>query len=107
NLRLDTTLPGMALNSGLCTIESIPDGGGGYLPGDPLTLRTYTLPESVLNGLQNLGLPVTAGGLVELANRGLAGLYTGGASLSDITMAADAINKAFDGCKFMVPCGSN
>jgi len=39
------------------------------------------------------------GRVLELANRALAVLPTGGASLSDINAAVDAINRGFDECR--------
>ena len=49
-------------------------------------------------------LGTTVQGLIELANRAVAGMATGGATLSDINGALDAINSAFDECHFVVPC---
>ena len=50
------------------------------------------------------GLHKTVNGLLELANRGLAGQSTGAASLSNINAAVDAINRGFDGCRFLICC---
>jgi hypothetical protein len=63
-----------------------------------------SIPESVICALVNLGLDVNVGGLLELANRALAGEPTGGASIGDINMAVDAINRGFDGCRFLEEC---
>ena len=54
-------------------------------------------------------MPITVKGPLELANRGLAGQAIGGTSsiLSDINKAVDAINRGFDGCRFLVCCGAD
>jgi hypothetical protein len=56
-----------------------------------------TFPSSVITYLTNAA-NVTVGGLLELANRALAGEAVG-VSLTDINDAVDAINNRFDGCK--------
>jgi hypothetical protein len=66
--------------------------------------QTFTIPSSVLTALTNLGLPRTVNGLLELANRALAGQPTGGATFSDINAAVDAINTGFDECRTLVNC---
>ncbi|MGH9847505.1 MAG: hypothetical protein ACREEM_53105, partial [Blastocatellia bacterium] len=72
-------------------------------PNDPG--QTFTIPDSVTCALKNLGLPQTVGGLLELANRALAGdANLGGASIANINDAVDAINRGFDGCRFLVSC---
>jgi hypothetical protein len=48
----------------------------------------------------------TVAGLLELANRGLAGLLSDGPSLSEIHQAVEAINAGFDGCSTLVTCGT-
>jgi hypothetical protein len=78
-----------------------PDGD----PNTPDHLLTVTIPASVLQALTSLGLDWTVGGLLELANRALAGdPQLGGASLSDINSAVDAINVGFDECRVVVDC---
>jgi len=70
----------------------------------------FTIPNSVLAALSDPGLAindVTVRGLLELANRGLAGLPTGGASLPDVNAAVDANNRGFDGCRVPVDCGAH
>src|SRR5262249_36016338 len=68
---------------------------------------TKTIKSSVLTALTSLSLPSTVSGLLELANRALAGQATGGASASDITDALDSINSGFDECKSLLStCGS-
>jgi hypothetical protein len=66
---------------------------------------THYIPVSVLSALDSLGLPETVGGLLELANRALAGWNTAGASLASINYAVDAINTGFDECRFLIYCG--
>ncbi|MCX7993888.1 MAG: HYR domain-containing protein, partial [Fimbriimonadales bacterium] len=113
NVRLNAMLlsnfGNMPICRTICTRAVLPGPDGLFgTPDDypdPMALpRCVTLPPSVLTALDNLGLPRTVGGLLELANRALAGHPTGGASLSDINSAVDALNRAFDGCKLMVEC---
>jgi hypothetical protein len=68
------------------------------------TFQVVEISQSVLNALSNLSLPNTVGGLLELANRALGGGATGGASLSEINGAVDAINVGFDECRYVVGC---
>jgi len=97
NMRSDTTLGAFGLSPGtFCTQNG-----------------TFTIPASVMTALTSLGLGQTVGtegspgtGLLELANRGLGGLSTGGASLTLINDAVNAINVAFDKCSCIVWCGS-
>jgi hypothetical protein len=72
NTRLDPTLLGLALPS------------------------CVSIPTSVLTALDNCGYNRTVAGLLNLANRGLAGQSTCSASLSDINNAIDSINNKFD-----------
>jgi hypothetical protein len=78
-----------------------PDGALGT-SDDPLI--TVNIPLSVTTALSVLGLPHTVSGLLELANRGLAGETTGGASLGDVNAAVNAINVGFGGCRFLLSC---
>ena len=68
NTRLDPTLPGLVLPS------------------------CVSVRPSVLTALNNCGYSQTVGGLLNLANKALAGQSTCGASLSDINNAIDSIN---------------
>ena len=43
-------------------------------------------------------------GLLDLANRALAGLQTGSVKVSDINNAVDTINTGFDECRMLVTC---
>jgi peptide methionine sulfoxide reductase MsrA len=59
--------------------------------------QVYTLPASVLN---YLGANNTVADLYDLANRALAGTYTGTSpSLGQIASAIDQLNNAFDNCR--------
>jgi hypothetical protein len=87
------------------TDDDVPDPGPDGLPdtGDE-DVFTVLISPSVISALGNLGLPTTVSGLLELANRALAGLATGGANLSAINGAVDAINRGFDECRLLVSC---
>jgi hypothetical protein len=124
NARLDPSLGTLILTNALtinqfCTVGALPGpdnkiGTADDLPdfkgpdgiqfsGDEIT--SHTIPMSVVNTLladPTLGNSVA--GLIELANRALAGQSTGSASLGDIHLAVSAINEAFDECRFLVPC---
>jgi hypothetical protein len=113
NVRLDTHgLGSWTLCRTFTTKRALP-GQDGLLgtgddvidPSDPG--QTFTIPSSVLPALTSLSLSHTVNGLLELANRGLAGLPTGGASLSDINAAVSAINEGFDECRFLISCTTN
>jgi hypothetical protein len=120
NARLDTDLLSMSLtNTQFCTVGATagPDGKIGtsddlidFKGPDGITLngdefKSFSLPASVINTLQSdPTLPKSIAGLIELANRALAGQSTGTASLGDIHAAVSAINEAFDECRFFIPC---
>jgi hypothetical protein len=76
----------------------------------PTEVQTSTIQDAVRAALTDptLGINSTSvGGLLELANRGLAGLPTGNASLSQINDSVDAVNRSFDQCRVLVDCGTN
>jgi hypothetical protein len=110
NARFDPELDNFNLCPQFKTQRALP-GPNGLLgdeddvpdPTDPG--QAFFIPLTVLHALTAPDLTNTVHGLVELANRGLAGQPTGGASLSDINKAVDAINRGFDGCRFLVCCG--
>jgi hypothetical protein len=123
NLRLDASLgtPSLSdfiLGSTLVVQKTLPgpDGLRGSAddaldPGPDGTLgtaddpvQTFVIPSSVLTALSDLGLPGTVSGLLELANRALAGGSTAGANLVNITSAVDTINRAFEACRFLMSC---
>jgi hypothetical protein len=68
--------------------------------------KTVNIPQSVLNALTTCGLPQTVGGLLELANRALAGLPTCGATIGDLNSAVSAINEGFDECRVPIDCAA-
>lgn len=92
NTRLDTNLSGL----GICGTIVTGDAAGGT--------KTVHVPADVITALGSLGLPVTVGGLLELANRGLARQRTDVASLSEINDAVSAINEGFDECRELIDC---
>jgi hypothetical protein len=110
NTRLDDELSDLEICPELRTVAALPGDDGLFGTGDDVMdtesdTLTFTIPESVIAALvDSLGLPQTVGGVLELANRGLAGEPTGGARLGDVNQAASAINDAFDGCRFLVSC---
>ncbi len=70
-------------------------------------VRSFGLPASVLESLTNTASGLndpTVAGLLELANRGLAGSLGEGATLAEIHQAVEAVNAAFDGCRTLVTC---
>jgi|GEM_PF-6482602 len=111
NVRLDPNLLNFQLPASFCSQGVLPgqDGLRGT-PDDTLVagdILMFSIPASVLTALSDAGLGILNGkvqGLLELANRGLAGLPTGGATLTDINMAVDAINRGFDACRVLVDC---
>ena len=114
NVRLDATLSGVQLRTNFCTqgVSAGPDGSLGTADDLPVSgdVQMFTIPDSVLAPLANPGLginDVTVRGLLELANRALAGLPTAAASLSDINSAVDNINRGFDGCRILVDCATH
>lgn len=109
NLRFDVNLSSFQLCTSFTTQKAAPGidgclGSEDDVP-DPNDLgSTYTISNTVIEALVAANLPRTPAGILELANRALAGLSTYGASASEISGAADAINKGFDECRFIVSC---
>lgn len=94
NCRLDPRLPGLTLTPVLCTRS-----------GD--SVRPFSVPTPVLEALVSPGVGLvdpTVAGLLELANRALAGEVIDGLSLDDILQALQSINAAFDGCTILITC---
>jgi hypothetical protein len=86
-MRLDSSLSTFPLRTSFCTqgVSPGPDGSLGTADDVPVSgnVQTFTIPNSVLAALTDAGLginDVTVRGLVELANRALAGLPTAGAT---------------------------
>ena len=94
NTRMSSNLATFVLPSSFCTQQDQQSAING----------PFVIPQSVLGALSNLSLTQTVGGLLELANRALAGLGTGGATLSNINDAMNAINVGFDECRTVATC---
>jgi hypothetical protein len=114
NVRLSAPLLNFPLTSSFCT-QGILAGADGLkgtaddvlVGGD---IQMFNIPASVLTALSSSALGIndnTVKGLLELANRGLAGLPTDGASLSDINEAVDAVNRGFDECRELTNCSTS
>jgi len=85
-----------------------PDGCIGTaddVPDLSAPLVTVNIPASVLSSLTALSLPQTVAGLLELGNRGLAGMGTGTATLPEVSGAVDAVNILFDEGRELLSCG--
>jgi len=74
-------------------------------------IQTWFIPDAVINALSNptyVPDPTHRGkvsGLLDLANRALAGLpLPTGVSILDINDAVDSINTGFDECRMLVAC---
>jgi hypothetical protein len=101
-----TTQAALCGDDGICgTSDDVPDPGPDGLPGTgDEDIMTREIPMTVLQALDNLGLGRTVGGLLELANRALAGMGTDVAGISEIKDAVDRINNLFDECRFLIAC---
>jgi hypothetical protein len=114
NTRLSAALRTFGLASNFCSqgVLAGPDGlkstaDDVLIVGD---IQRFSIPASVLSALLDSALGVndlTVRGLLELANRALAGMPTSGASLSDINAAVDAINRGFDECRALANCATS
>src|SRR6185436_6642461 len=109
--RLRPSLLAITPAQSFCTQGTLPGPDGLRGTADDVRLagdiQSFQVPASVLAALVNPGLGIndpTVQGLLELANRALAAWPTGGASLSDINAAVDAINRGFDECRVLVDC---
>ncbi|UCH83155.1 MAG: T9SS type A sorting domain-containing protein, partial [Candidatus Latescibacterota bacterium] len=112
NMRLNPPLFLFPLSETFCTQPALPGQDGLFgTPDDRRNLNapigTYHIAKEVLRAIDELGLWPTVLGLWDLANRALGGAYTAGASLSQINNAVDAINRGFDGCRFIVECNEH
>ena len=117
NVRVDGNLGFAPVCKTLTTQAALPGPDGclgtsddvldpGPDPADPSDdpIETWTFSDDVLWALDNLGLDKNVYGILELANRALAGMNVGPVSLSDIAGAAANINEGFDECRFLVSC---
>jgi len=111
NLRLTSALSSFGLTASFCSQAVLPGPDGLKSTADDVLvagdIQMFSVPASVLSALANLGLAPTVEGLLELANRALAGLPTGGAIVSDINAAVDAFNRGFDECRAPVNCSTS
>jgi hypothetical protein len=114
NTRLDPDLLNFELQNSFSTQGALP--GADHLIGtaddvrdvlgpDGLAatgdeLATFAIPPTVLTALDTFSLGRSVSGLLELANRALAGMSLSGASLGDVNAAVDAINRGFDEGRF-------
>jgi hypothetical protein len=107
NLRLDPTLADLDL-----TTIGTPGGTGrgAYREFCTTSGGRIRISQAVIDALSNQNYvpdPDHQGkvsGLLDLANRALAGLSTGSVRLSDINNAVDAINRGFDDCGMLLTC---
>lgn len=109
NTRLDPFLSMLPICEFMIAVPALPgpDGELGTdddIPDPDAEPRVRWIPTSVLDALTALSLPRTAGGLLELANLGLAGENTEGAGVTDINQAVSAVNELFDGCALTIAC---
>ncbi len=70
-------------------------------------VKNFAIPQSVIDALSDPALVGAdnvgkVSGLLILANRGLAGLSTGTASLNDINVGAKVINNGFEMCRVLI-----
>ncbi|UCG50815.1 MAG: T9SS type A sorting domain-containing protein [Candidatus Latescibacterota bacterium] len=111
NMRVNSPLFLFPLSEEFCTQPALPGPDGLYGTEDDVLntnapIGHYTIAPSVLAAITELGLWPTVQGLYDLANRALGGGYTAGATIPEINNAVDAINRGFDGCRFIVECNS-
>lgn len=79
--------------------------GRGPWHGNEDDRRSVSIAPAVIDALTSLHFDTTAGGLLRLSNRALAGSADlGGATLDDINSAVSAINDAFTGGAFVLTC---
>jgi len=110
NMRISANLPGFTLQAGTFATAA-PDGPCGTTTAKPRCVNGYdtyvykTITADVIAALNNKVYPLTVAGLFHLASDALgnadnsAAGTEGGASLSAINAAVDAINTGFDGCR--------
>ena len=112
NVRLDTTLPDLPLCELIIMIPALPGPDGIRGTEDDVpdneNPRFADIPASVLDALTELGLPHTAGGALELANRALAGTLPDevSATLGEIAGTVGSINDIVDACALTIHCAN-
>jgi hypothetical protein len=114
NVRSTPALLSFSRLTNFCTagVFAGPDGLRGTADDELNTndVQTFTNPNSVQSALTDAALGInntTVQGLLELANRALAGQPIGAATLGDIKDALEAINRAFDDCRLVVDCATH
>ncbi len=109
NMRLDPFLSTLPICEVMIAVPALPGPDGilgteDDIPDPDAEPRIRWIPTAVFDALTDLTLPHTAGGLLELANLGLAGENTEGAALSEINQAVSAVNELFDRCALIIAC---
>jgi hypothetical protein len=114
NTRLNPALLSFGLGSSFCTqgVLAGRDGCKGTSDDDSEAsdIQQFNVPASVLSALLDAGVGINDGtvkGLLELANRALAGLAIGSATLADVNAAVDVVNRGFDECRVSANCGTS
>jgi hypothetical protein len=109
NLRLDPTLANLDLTTiGTSVVINRVSYRKFCTQGGDIT--TQLVPQTVIDALSNSTYVPDAthrgkvSGLLDLANRALAGQSIGSASLPSVNAAVDAINTGFDECQMLVVC---
>ena len=118
NVRVHEQLKGFPLSLEFCTQQALAgtdkiwgtaddevdaSGVDGILNSGDEKQR-FAIPAVVFEALCSLHLPQNIDGLLELANRALAGQSTGPATIDEVQSALETINRAFNGGRFCVEC---
>jgi hypothetical protein len=110
NLRLDPTLANLDLTTIGTPVVINRVAYRKFCTQSGGTIQTWLISQAVIDALSNSTYvpdPTHRGkvsGLLDLANRALAGLSTGTATILNINDAIDSINKGFDECRMLVAC---
>jgi hypothetical protein len=110
NLRLDPTLANLDLTTIGTPVLINRVAYRKFCTQSGGTIQTWLISQAVIDALSNPTYVPDAthrgkvSGLLDLANRALAGLSTGSVSITDINAAIDSINKGFDECAMLVAC---
>ena len=110
NVRLDPTLANLDLTTIGTPVVVRSVGVPTVLHTERRSIQTWRISQAVIDALSNPAYVPDAthrgkvSGLLDLANRALAGLSTGSVSISDINDTVDTINKGFDECAMLVAC---
>jgi PKD repeat protein len=114
NARLSSALLKFPLAASFCTQGTLAGADGLKGTADDVLvagdIQMFNVPASVITALSSAALGIndsTVKGLLELANRALAGLPIGGATVSDVNDAVDAVNRGFDECRLPANCATS